>query len=144
VYNTILKSRDWLMVNCVVNAIGTSLPRFYIFRGKRIRDDYIQHYKPITYMVMQLKTWMITFLSRSFCLFQKVNTKWNIPYQYKFIHLRWTWIPCHLIGNWISTRVWVQYDHFTFTYIPCTLTFRCGLLQTFQDHFRKRKKHING
>jgi hypothetical protein len=40
-YNTIPKSKEWLIVNCVVNATRTSLSWFYIFRGKRIHDDYI-------------------------------------------------------------------------------------------------------
>jgi hypothetical protein len=31
--------------NCVGNATKDSLPRFYIFRGERIRDDYIKHCK---------------------------------------------------------------------------------------------------
>jgi hypothetical protein len=42
VYNIILKSREWMIVNYVDNAIRTTLPRFYIFKGlERIRDDYI-------------------------------------------------------------------------------------------------------
>jgi hypothetical protein len=31
--------------NCAGNAARDSLPRFYIFRGERIKDDYIKHYK---------------------------------------------------------------------------------------------------
>jgi hypothetical protein len=42
VYNTISKSKEWLTINCVVNVAGTTLPRFYIFRGERIHDDYTQ------------------------------------------------------------------------------------------------------
>jgi hypothetical protein len=53
VHNTIPKSREWLIVNYVVNAIGITLPGFYIFREKRIHDDYIQFYKPRTCMAMQ-------------------------------------------------------------------------------------------
>jgi wobble nucleotide-excising tRNase len=41
VYNTILKSKEWMIVNCVVNAIRTTLPGFYKFKGERIRDYYI-------------------------------------------------------------------------------------------------------
>jgi len=40
-YNTIFKSKEWLIVNCVVNATETSLLGFYIFRGERIHNDYI-------------------------------------------------------------------------------------------------------
>ncbi len=51
-YNTIPKYREWLIVNYVVNAIGITLLRFYIFRGERICDDYIQLYKLRTCMAM--------------------------------------------------------------------------------------------
>jgi len=44
---------------------------FYIFKGERIHDDYIQLYKPRTYMAMQSKTWMISFLFRKFLPFFK-------------------------------------------------------------------------
>jgi hypothetical protein len=55
----------------VVNAIGTTLPRFYIFKGKRIHDDYIELCKLGTCMAMQSKAWMITFLFKEFLSFFK-------------------------------------------------------------------------
>jgi hypothetical protein len=42
VYSTILKSREWMTINCVINAVGGVPPNFYIFKGERIRKDYIQ------------------------------------------------------------------------------------------------------
>jgi hypothetical protein len=45
VYNTILKSRERMTVDCVVNAIGSILLNFYIFKGE-IREDCIQQCKP--------------------------------------------------------------------------------------------------
>jgi len=66
VYNIIPKSREWLIINCVVNVVRTTLPRFYIFKGERICDDYIQLCKPGTCMAMQSKAWMITFLFKEF------------------------------------------------------------------------------
>ncbi len=45
VYNIIPKFREWSIVNCIVNIVGISLPRFYIFRGKKMQDDYIQFNK---------------------------------------------------------------------------------------------------
>jgi hypothetical protein len=32
-----------LTINYVENAIGGSLPTFYIFKGYRIKEDYIKH-----------------------------------------------------------------------------------------------------
>jgi hypothetical protein len=52
VYNIIPKSKEWLIINYVVNVVGTTLLGFYIFRGERIDDGYIQFYKPRICMVM--------------------------------------------------------------------------------------------
>jgi IS4 transposase len=71
VYNTIPKSREWLIVSYVVNAIRTTLPWFYIFKRKRICNDYIQLCKPGTCMAMQSKAWMTTFLFKEFLSFFK-------------------------------------------------------------------------
>jgi hypothetical protein len=42
VYNIIPKSQEWLIVNCVVNVVGGVLFGFYIFKGERLKDDYIK------------------------------------------------------------------------------------------------------
>jgi hypothetical protein len=42
-------------INYVVSATRGVLPKFCIFRGERLRDDYIRLYKPNTYMVMPKK-----------------------------------------------------------------------------------------
>jgi hypothetical protein len=55
----------------VVNATKTTLPRFYIFRGEKIHDNYIQLYKLRTYMAMQSKAWMTAFLFKEFLSFFK-------------------------------------------------------------------------
>ncbi len=70
-YNTIPKSRELLIINCVINAARTTLPWFYIFKGKRIRSDYIQLRKPRTCMAMQSKAWMTTFIFKEFLFFFK-------------------------------------------------------------------------
>jgi hypothetical protein len=62
VYNTIPKSRKWLMMNSVVNAIGDCLPGFYIFKCERIKDDHIILCKVGTCTTMQTKAWMTSFL----------------------------------------------------------------------------------
>jgi hypothetical protein len=70
-YNIIPKSKEWLTINFVVNAAGTTLLGFYIFRGKMICDNYIQFCKPWTCMATQSKAWMITFLFKEFSFFFK-------------------------------------------------------------------------
>ncbi len=59
---TILKSQEWLTINCVVNVACVALLAFYIFRGSRMCEDYIFFCKPKTCMAMQKKTWMTTYL----------------------------------------------------------------------------------
>jgi len=55
--------------NYLVNAIGGSLPMFYIFKGYRIKEDYIKHCRGGTCMAMQRKPWMTSFLFKKFISF---------------------------------------------------------------------------
>jgi hypothetical protein len=50
VYKSISKYVEWLAMNYVVNATKGSLPRFYIFMGETIKDEYIKHCKARTCM----------------------------------------------------------------------------------------------
>jgi hypothetical protein len=59
VYNTILKSWEWLIINCAINATNVILLRFYIFIGERLKNDYIKLCKLRTCMAVQKKAWMI-------------------------------------------------------------------------------------
>jgi hypothetical protein len=52
VSNTISKSWEGLIINCVVNVGGEVWPRFYIFKGESLWDDFIKLYKLETYMAM--------------------------------------------------------------------------------------------
>jgi hypothetical protein len=58
-----------LTINYVIDGIGDL--RFYVFRGERIKNDYIKYCKPRTCMVMHEKTWMIAFLFKEFLSFFK-------------------------------------------------------------------------
>jgi hypothetical protein len=69
VYSTIPKSWKWLIVNYVVNVVVGILLGFYIFKGGRLRDDYIRLCKPYTCMVMQKRTWTTIFLFKEFISF---------------------------------------------------------------------------
>jgi len=71
VYNTIPKSKEWLTINCAMNAIEGLILRFYIFQGERIRDDCIKHYKFGICMAVQTKAWMTSFLFKEFLSFFK-------------------------------------------------------------------------
>jgi hypothetical protein len=84
-HNTIPKSKEWLIVNCVVNATRTSLLGFYIFRRERIHNDYIQLCIPNICMAMQSKTWMTTFLFKEFLFFFKKLTPSGISINNKHL-----------------------------------------------------------
>jgi hypothetical protein len=71
VYSTIPKSQEWLPINYVINIARLALPRFHIFRGKRLKDDYIKLCKSGTCMAMQSKAWITSFMYKKFLLFFK-------------------------------------------------------------------------
>jgi len=62
----------------VVNGLGITLPWLYIFKGVGICDDYIQLYKPKTYMAMQSKAWMTTSFFKEFLSFFKRSIRSGI------------------------------------------------------------------
>jgi len=71
IYDIIPKFWESLTINCVMNATWDILLRFYIFKGERLQDDYIQLCKPGTYMAMQNKASMTSFIFKEFLSFSK-------------------------------------------------------------------------
>jgi hypothetical protein len=55
VHSIIPDQREWLSVLACVNATGGYIPHFYIFKGKRMRRNYIARYEPGATMAMQAK-----------------------------------------------------------------------------------------
>ncbi len=53
IYNTIPKFWEWLTLNNEINATEGVLLGFYIFRGEKLRDDYIRLCKLGICMAMQ-------------------------------------------------------------------------------------------
>lgn len=45
-----------------INAAGLAIPLFYIFRGKRFRQNYIQRCEPEATVFMQPRAWMTSYL----------------------------------------------------------------------------------
>jgi hypothetical protein len=60
------KSWERLTINYAINVVKIVMPSFYIFRGERLRDDYIKFYKLGACMAMQKRTWMTAFLFKKF------------------------------------------------------------------------------
>ena len=65
VHSIIPDEREWLSVLCCINAAGEYIPHFFIFKGKRMRRNYIERCEPNSTMAMQEKAWMIGHLFSS-------------------------------------------------------------------------------
>ena len=65
VHTLLPNEREWLTLLTCINAVGFHIPGFYIFRGKRIRDNYIRFCEDVAAMAMQLEAWMTQFLFSS-------------------------------------------------------------------------------
>jgi hypothetical protein len=63
VHSIIPNEREWLSVLCCINAEGEAIPNFYIFKGKRMRRNFLELANPGDTMAMQPHAWMIAFLS---------------------------------------------------------------------------------
>ncbi len=59
------------MVNYVINAIGMFMLWFYIFRRKKLYDDYVQQWIPKTCMTMQIKHGLPISFSKNESFFSK-------------------------------------------------------------------------
>jgi hypothetical protein len=62
VHSIVPNQREWLFVLVCVNVAGATIPSFYIFRGKRFGQNYIQRCKPGATMAMQPRAWMTSYL----------------------------------------------------------------------------------
>jgi hypothetical protein len=62
VQSLIPDQREWLLVLICINAVGLSIPSFYIFRGKRFRQNYIERCEPRATMAIQPWAWMTSYL----------------------------------------------------------------------------------
>jgi len=87
VYSTIPKSQEWLTIKFEVDVVGGVLLGFYIFKGERLRDDFIKLYKPWTCMVMQKRAWMTSFLFKEILTFFKKS----VPSGMTFVSFGWAW-----------------------------------------------------
>jgi len=52
------KRREWITILCCVNAIGTSIPCFYLFKGKNQLENYIQNCERGACMAAHPYAWM--------------------------------------------------------------------------------------
>ena len=58
VHKVLPNEREWITNLTCVNAAGDHIPSFYIFRGKRLRSNYILQCEDGATMAMQTKVWM--------------------------------------------------------------------------------------
>lgn len=65
VHNIVPNQRKWLSILIYINAAGSSIPSFYIFRGKHFRQNYIEKCEAGATMAMQHRAWMTSYLFSS-------------------------------------------------------------------------------
>jgi hypothetical protein len=68
VHTIIPDQQEWLSVLSCINAAGECIPHFYIFKGKRMRRNYIEKCEENATMAMQAKAWMTGHLFSSWIL----------------------------------------------------------------------------
>ena len=61
VHNIVPNQREWLSVLICINAAGSSIPSFYIFHGRRFRQNYIEKCEPGATMALQQRAWMTSY-----------------------------------------------------------------------------------
>ena len=62
VHSIVPDQREWLSVLVCINADGVNIPSFYVFRGTRFRQNYIERCEPGATMAMQPRAWMTAYL----------------------------------------------------------------------------------
>jgi hypothetical protein len=62
VHTIVPNQREWLSVLVYINAVGSAIPSFYVFKGKRFRQNYIERCEPGATMSMQPWAWMTSYL----------------------------------------------------------------------------------
>jgi hypothetical protein len=62
VHSVVPDQREWLSVLVCINAAGLAIPSFYIFRGKRFGQNYIERCEAGAPMAMQPRAWMTSYL----------------------------------------------------------------------------------
>jgi hypothetical protein len=88
VYNTILKSWEWLIVNCVINVARATLLAFYIFKGSRMQENYIWDCRPGICMVMNnFFGWQLTILNNGWFFFCRYILRGVYEYNWHLLNL---------------------------------------------------------
>jgi hypothetical protein len=62
VHSLMPNEREWIFVLSCINTNGQSIPGFYIFKGKRLMDNYIEGCEDGATMAMQPEGWMTALL----------------------------------------------------------------------------------
>jgi hypothetical protein len=63
VHSVVPDQCEWLFVLVCINAVGVAISSFYIFRGKRFGQNYIQRCELGAVMAMQPRAWMTSYHS---------------------------------------------------------------------------------
>jgi hypothetical protein len=87
-----------MTINYVINVVGGIFFSFYIFKGEKIRNDYIQQCKPRSCMEMQKNMDGMLFV-QNFIFLYSISNREFVSIEYAPSNYRWTWITCYSISN---------------------------------------------
>jgi hypothetical protein len=62
IHSLMPNEREWITILSCINASGYSIPSFYIFKGKRVMENNIEHCEDRASWAMQPEGWMTTLL----------------------------------------------------------------------------------
>jgi hypothetical protein len=62
VHTIVPDQREWLSVLVCINTAGLAIPSFYVFKGKRFRQNYLERCEPSATMSIQPRAWMTSYL----------------------------------------------------------------------------------
>jgi hypothetical protein len=62
IHTIILDQREWFSILVCINATGSAILPFNVFKRKRFRQNYIERYEPGAMMSMQPCAWMTSYL----------------------------------------------------------------------------------
>ena len=62
VHTIVPNQREWFLILVCINTVGFAIPSFYVFKGKRFCQNYIERCKGGATISMQPHVWMIAYL----------------------------------------------------------------------------------
>jgi hypothetical protein len=135
VYNTIPKSWECLIKNCVVDETNGFL-FYHSISSERLCDDYNQNLQTIDCMAMKKNYWMTSFLFKEFIyIFKRFVLGDNFQTNHRVLILDGHCSHVILKALQYTTYCIIHYHHIAISSIACITTCKCCMNNTLVDFF---------